>query len=173
MVSLAGKSRDVLNHEFIGVSGVGSRKTDFAALTAASRFHRQYLDNHLGVPRTTEHEVTECLRRAGDYTAMATCRQALQRRSEPYCLERVSSARRADMRHTAREVRRMTEGSKQTGEDHEVWLKCFVATLSGATGTTTTGSDVRPEDVASICAAIADAAVKEERQRRPEVKWPR
>jgi hypothetical protein len=70
--------------------------------------------------------------------------------------------------------RRMTEeGSKQTGEDHEVWLKCFVATLSDATKTVSPESGVGPEDVASICAAIADAAVKEERRRRPEVKWPR
>jgi hypothetical protein len=27
----------------------------------------------------------------------------------------------------------MTEELKQLGEDHEIWLKCFVATLSGAT----------------------------------------
>lgn len=65
------------------------------------------------------------------------------------------------------------EGSKQTGEDHEVWLKCFVATLSGATRTVATEDAVGPEHIASICAAIADAAVQEERRRRPEVKWPR
>ena len=65
------------------------------------------------------------------------------------------------------------EGSKQTGEDHEVWLKCFVATLSGAARPATTESGDGPEDIASICAAIADAAVKQERRRRPEVKWPR
>ena len=80
----------------------------------------------------------------------------------------------AEVRHTAREVRRMTEeGSKQTGEGHEVWLKCFVATLAGATRAVTTESGAGPEDTASICAAIADAAVEEERRRRPEVKWPR
>jgi hypothetical protein len=88
--------------------------------------------------------------------------------------ERESAARLAGMGDTAREVQRMTEeGSRQTGEDHEVWLKCFVATLSGATRTVDTESRVGPEDIVSICAAIADAAVKEERRRRPEVKWPR
>jgi hypothetical protein len=67
----------------------------------------------------------------------------------------------------------MTEGLKQIGEDHEVWLKCFVATLSGAIRTVTTEGGVAPEEVTSICAAIADAALAQERQRRPEVKWPR
>lgn len=86
--------------------------------------------------------------------------------------EELSAARPAEIGHTPCEVRRMTtEGQKQLGEDHEVWLKCFVATLSGATRTVTESRG--PEDVASICAAIADAALKEERQRRPDVKWPR
>ena len=67
----------------------------------------------------------------------------------------------------------MTEGLKQLGEDHEVWLKCFVATLSGTTKNIATESGVGPEAIATMCAAIADAALNEERQRRPEVKWPR
>jgi len=67
----------------------------------------------------------------------------------------------------------MSQEVKQLGEDHEVWLKCFVATLSG--GTTATGAENRvgPEHIASMCAAIADAALAEGRKRRPEVKWPR
>ena len=67
----------------------------------------------------------------------------------------------------------MTDESKQLGEDHEVWLKCFVSTLSDATKAVTVESGIGPEDIASMCAAIADAALAEERKRRPEVKWPR
>ena len=65
----------------------------------------------------------------------------------------------------------MTDELKQLGEDHEVWVKCFVATLSGAAGAVVESGG--PDDVASMCAAIADAALAEERKRRPEVKWPR
>jgi len=79
----------------------------------------------------------------------------------------------AAIRHTPPEVRRMTEELKQLGEDHEVWLKCFVATLSGATMALGTENRVGPEHSVSMCAAIADAALVEERKRRPEVKWPR
>jgi hypothetical protein len=67
----------------------------------------------------------------------------------------------------------MAEEAKQLGEDHEVWLKCFVATLSGATTALGAENTAGPEHIASLCAAIADAALAEERKRRPEVKWPR
>jgi len=67
----------------------------------------------------------------------------------------------------------MTEEVKQLGEDHEVWLKCFVATLSGATTALGAENRVGPEHITTMCAAIADAALAEERKRRPQVKWPR
>ena len=67
----------------------------------------------------------------------------------------------------------MAEEVKQLGEDHEVWLRCFVATLPGATTALGAENTVRPEHIASVCAAIADAALQEERKRRPEVHWPR
>lgn len=67
----------------------------------------------------------------------------------------------------------MPEELKQLGEDHEVWLKCFVATLPGATMALGAENSVGPEHIVSMCAAIADAALEQERKRRPEVKWPR
>ena len=67
----------------------------------------------------------------------------------------------------------MTEELKQLGEDHQVWLNCFVSTLSGATTALGSANSVGPEHISSMCAAIADAALAEERKRRPEVKWPR
>jgi hypothetical protein len=54
----------------------------------------------------------------------------------------------------------MAEEVKQLGEDHEVWLKCFVATLPGATTALGAENTVRPEHIVSICAAIADARSK-------------
>jgi len=67
----------------------------------------------------------------------------------------------------------MAEDVKQLGEDHEVWLKCFVATLPGATTALDAENTFRPDHIAWMCAAIADAALAEERKRRPEVHWPR
>jgi hypothetical protein len=67
----------------------------------------------------------------------------------------------------------MSQEVKQLGEDHEVWLQCFVATLPGATTALGAENSVGPEHIASMCAAIADASLAEERKRRPEVKWPR
>jgi|RhiMetdeSRZDD1v2_1073273.scaffolds.fasta_scaffold04904_14 hypothetical protein len=47
--------------------------------------------------------------------------------------------------------------------DHEVWLRCFTAALGGLIGEHQVHTS---EDVAEICAKIADAALKEERKRR-------
>ena len=56
----------------------------------------------------------------------------------------------------------MAEEVKQLGEDHDVWLKCFVATLPGATTALGAENTVRPEHIASMCAAIADASLAED-----------
>lgn len=75
--------------------------------------------------------------------------------------------------YSARGAREWQKEVKQLREDHEVWLKCFVATLPGATTALGAENTVRPEHIATVCAAIADAALEEERKRRPEVHWPR
>lgn len=51
----------------------------------------------------------------------------------------------------------------QTDEDHEVWMRCFTAVLSNAL---TADVGQGPEEVADLCADIADAALEEERKRR-------
>jgi hypothetical protein len=51
----------------------------------------------------------------------------------------------------------------ESDSDHEVWLRCFTAALAGPTG----GHQVHTaEDVAEMCARIADAALREEHKRR-------
>ena len=60
-------------------------------------------------------------------------------------------------------------GTKQheNDDDHEVWIRCFTAVLTGAVAAGSTISEANnPEKFAERCAIFADAALNEERQRR-------
>jgi hypothetical protein len=51
--------------------------------------------------------------------------------------------------------------------DHDVWVRCFTAVLTGAIATGSTIAEANnPEKLAQRCALFADAALTEERQRR-------
>lgn len=52
-------------------------------------------------------------------------------------------------------------------DDHEVWMRCFTAVLTGAVAAgSTIGEANHPERLAQRCATFADAALKAERERR-------
>ena len=52
--------------------------------------------------------------------------------------------------------------------DQGVWLMCFTAAIHGhLAGLEKTTTEVPPESIADRCAKIADAALAEERKRRP------
>ena len=51
------------------------------------------------------------------------------------------------------------ENRHESSADHELWVQCFLAAISGATSG-------QPEDVAALSARVADAALEEERRRR-------
>lgn len=52
-------------------------------------------------------------------------------------------------------------------DDHEVWIRCFTAVLTGAIATGSTIAEANnPEKLAQRCAIFAEAALNEERQRR-------
>lgn len=54
--------------------------------------------------------------------------------------------------------------------DHAVWLMFFTSAISGQlAGREKTAKEVLPKTVVDRCAKIADAALAEEKKRRPEV----
>jgi hypothetical protein len=66
-------------------------------------------------------------------------------------------------------------GSKINGEamnydnnDHEVWMRCFTAAIAAVLGAREAADDSDLESIVKYCGHIADAALDEERTRRPE-----
>ena len=55
----------------------------------------------------------------------------------------------------------------ESGNDHQVWFRCFTAAIMGVTSAQL-GTPEKPEGIARLCAAVADAALNEERRRRNE-----
>ena len=53
----------------------------------------------------------------------------------------------------------------ETVHDHDTWIRLFVAAISGEVSRHP-GAPIEPASLAKTCGAIADAALKEERQRR-------
>ena len=57
--------------------------------------------------------------------------------------------------------------SHDNDDDHEAWVRCFTAVLTGAIAAgSTIGEANHPEKLAQRCAIFADAALNEERKRR-------
>jgi hypothetical protein len=55
----------------------------------------------------------------------------------------------------------------ESDNDHQVWFRCFTAAIMGVTSAQL-GTPEKPEGIARLCAAVADAALNEERRRRNE-----
>lgn len=49
--------------------------------------------------------------------------------------------------------------------DHEIWIRFYITILSSATAVPVQGG---PTEIADVCADIADAALEQERRRRPD-----
>ena len=62
----------------------------------------------------------------------------------------------------------MAETTRHDNEDdHEAWVRCFTAVLTGAVAAgSTIGEANHPEKLAQRCGTFADAALNEERKRR-------
>lgn len=52
--------------------------------------------------------------------------------------------------------------------DHEVWMQCFTAAISAVLGAREATDESDLESLVKYCGHIADAALEEERTRRPE-----
>ena len=50
--------------------------------------------------------------------------------------------------------------------DSEIWLRCYVAALTGLLAAHQGAAQLNPEEIAQRCGEIADAALKEQRRRR-------
>jgi hypothetical protein len=53
----------------------------------------------------------------------------------------------------------------ETVHDHDIWIRLFAAAIGGEVSRHP-GASIDPATLAKTCGAIADAALKEERQRR-------
>ena len=60
---------------------------------------------------------------------------------------------------------RSERGRHQNEHDHEVWLRCFAAAITGVLSGNFAEASI-PEAVVQRCALIADAGLDEERRRR-------
>jgi hypothetical protein len=52
--------------------------------------------------------------------------------------------------------------------DHDVWMRCFTASIMGVLGGHDAADESDLEAIVKYCAHVADIALDEERTRRPE-----
>ena len=60
------------------------------------------------------------------------------------------------------------EAMDHNTNDHEVWMRCFTAAIAAVLGAREAADDSDLESIVKYCGHIADAALDEERTRRPE-----
>ena len=60
------------------------------------------------------------------------------------------------------------EAMDHNNNDHEVWMQCFTAAISAVLGAREAADESDLESLVKYCGHIADAALDEERTRRPQ-----